>query len=300
LTTHHGPGLAGWFGGHEAWASTWRCWEGEPAWDDRGVDGWHAAWGRARGGMAAAGAWYGGDDDCAGGWGWGGGWKLAPSAPGWGEAGGLHGEGWAWVEAAGAAARPSAQDGPGTGGQGCDDVLRDRSAPGPGPVVLLTFSRCPAEFREAFLFRPEFAIRRDALQARGFPVELGGGAKILVPPEHYEPLLDAIQLGGQDTHNFKPWHVFTDRPFENELVSVMESVSRQLSKGNKFYVENVRAVPLRAAAGPPGPTGVTAAAKPCPARPQWPDPAAAGAPRCTARVCLQGARAAVLRVEFVL
>lgn len=127
---------------------------------------------------------------------------------------------------------------PSVNAQVSDALLRSRLhlCPESQVVLLTTFSRSPDAFRQALTRAPEVADCRRALEVRGFPPELRSGAKVLVPVEHYEPLMEAIRLTGFDPDSaFGRQHVFVDPPLAPAVTRIVDEVNASLSKKKKFY-----------------------------------------------------------------
>lgn len=119
-------------------------------------------------------------------------------------------------------------------------LLRSREEPErrqPAPhVLLISYSRSPEPFREALLDATELASSRAALEARGFATELRAGAKVLVLPEHYEPLLESLHQRGFDPdERFTHWHLFLEPPLEEVVDAIVERVNQQLKHNKKIY-----------------------------------------------------------------
>ena len=79
----------------------------------------------------------------------------------------------------------------------------------PGPyVVVLEFSRSPRAFRDALL-------QLDSVS------ELDSGVKVLVHPEHREPVREAI---GHATSKLQRQHVVVDPEFEASVIDLVQSL----------------------------------------------------------------------------
>jgi len=112
-------------------------------------------------------------------------------------------------------------------------------------VLLITYSRKPAVFREALLTDSRLHDCRQALLDRGFPVELSSGAKALVQPDQYEPLMEFIRLS---CLMFASWHLFLDPSLESIVAEIIDEVNSKLRKKEKFYQKSAKKVPLEFAA----------------------------------------------------
>lgn len=124
-------------------------------------------------------------------------------------------------------------------------VLQNRlSVPGPR-VEVLTFSRSPNEYRKALMDAPELADCRQALEDKGFAVELSSGAKVFVQPQHYEPLMVKIRMSKLKTF---PRIVFVDPSLAAVVIRVLERTCHQLPQKQKFYNRSKETVPLAFAA----------------------------------------------------
>jgi len=104
-------------------------------------------------------------------------------------------------------------------------------------VCMLRFRRRPDVLREALLRAPELAERRDALEQRGFAVELPSGAKVFVDPEQYEATMEALRLADCRLYSN---HVIVDAVLEPAVLRVV----RQISFRQKLYLRDSHVVPL--------------------------------------------------------
>lgn len=62
------------------------------------------------------------------------------------------------------------------------------------------------------------------LRAAGFSSDLSSGAKALVRVEQYQPMLEAIRIGGLD---LKPRHVLCSTELEEEVLAAIKRIPRQ-------------------------------------------------------------------------
>jgi len=112
-------------------------------------------------------------------------------------------------------------------------------------VVLISFSGNPGAFRTALLEDDRLADCRYALKAHGYPIELQSGAKVLIRPEQYEPLMQVMRFS---KFNFAAWHLFLDPSLEDVVADIVNNVSAMLPRPDEFYAKNSQLVPLSFAA----------------------------------------------------
>ena len=105
-----------------------------------------------------------------------------------------------------------------------DALLRGRTPEDDAKVILLKLSRRPKVLREVLLQAPELAQCREAMEERGFAVELDSGAKVFVRPEHYVPVKEALRLGGWPLHAD---NVLVDPALEATLLEVLERLPNE-------------------------------------------------------------------------
>jgi len=112
-------------------------------------------------------------------------------------------------------------------------------------VVLISFSRKPGAFRTALLEDDRLSDCRDALKEHGYPIELQSGAKVLIRPEQYEPLMQVMRFS---KFNFAAWHLFLDPSLEDVVAEIVNNMNAMLPQPEEFYAKNSQIVPLSFAA----------------------------------------------------
>jgi len=107
----------------------------------------------------------------------------------------------------------------GENGQVAEAVLRSRSSLSK-QVVLLEFSRNPEWYHSTLRECPELQACRDALAAQGFTFELPSKARVFVPPEMFEAVMEAtrIHLGC----DLLPRHVLVTTDLEETVLAVLK------------------------------------------------------------------------------
>jgi hypothetical protein len=96
------------------------------------------------------------------------------------------------------------------------------SASGLQPLYLISFSRYPAELRNALLHGEFLEDGRQALKAAGYSHELDNGVKIFCTPGQY-PSVEALPL---DT--YRPYHVIVSAHFLPLVRRTVEGLDRKL------------------------------------------------------------------------
>ena len=105
-------------------------------------------------------------------------------------------------------------------------------------VVVLDFSRSPRAFREALLGPQLCDDCRECLGGAAVSVtELGSGAKVLVRPEHLEPVREAIRLTKSVLQH---QHVIVDP----ELADIVIELAQSLPGREKVRVRRRGTMPL--------------------------------------------------------
>jgi hypothetical protein len=84
-------------------------------------------------------------------------------------------------------------------------LLRSSAHASTQQVLLITFSRKADAFRTALRKDERLAGCRHALEERELASELDSGAKVLVRPEQYRPLMQVIRMSH---FKFASWHLF--------------------------------------------------------------------------------------------
>jgi hypothetical protein len=90
------------------------------------------------------------------------------------------------------------------------------------PLYLISFSRYPAELRNALLHGEHLEDGRQALKAAGYSHELNNGVKIFCTPGQY-PTVEALPL---DT--YRPYHVIVSAHFLPVVRRTVEGLDRKL------------------------------------------------------------------------
>lgn len=109
-------------------------------------------------------------------------------------------------------------------------------------VVLLTFSRSPATFRDALLNAPTLMPWKQSLLEHHFPVELATGAKVFVKVDDYKPLMEFIRL---HSVRFGAKHVFVDFSLQDIVVSIVRT---ECPSRSNVYPRSRNEMPLNFAA----------------------------------------------------
>jgi hypothetical protein len=112
-------------------------------------------------------------------------------------------------------------------------------------VLLITFSRPSLDFRDALLEHERLAPYKRVLDERGLDWEHSSGAKFLVKPDQYNPLMEEIRQG---KFKLALWHLFLDPPLQEAVDEVRNMVNAELPKKQKFYAKHIQTVPLNFAA----------------------------------------------------
>jgi hypothetical protein len=93
---------------------------------------------------------------------------------------------------------------------------------GQEPLYLISFSRYPAELRNALLHGEHLEEGRQALKSTGYSHELNNGVKIFCTPGQY-PSVEALPL---DT--YRPYHVIVSATFLPLVRRTVEGLDRKL------------------------------------------------------------------------
>jgi hypothetical protein len=99
------------------------------------------------------------------------------------------------------------------------EIIKDR---GLEPLYLISFSRYPAELRNALLLGQDLEEGRQALKAAGYSHELSNGVKIFCTPGQY-PTVEALPL---DT--YRPYHVIVSAHYLPMVRRTVEGLDRKL------------------------------------------------------------------------
>jgi hypothetical protein len=90
------------------------------------------------------------------------------------------------------------------------------------PLYLISFSRYPAELRNALLHGEHLEDGRQALKAAGYSHELNNGVKIFCTPGQY-PTVEALPLD-----MYRPYHVIVSAHFLPLVRRTVEGLDRKL------------------------------------------------------------------------
>jgi hypothetical protein len=101
-------------------------------------------------------------------------------------------------------------------------AFRQIEVSGQEPLYLISFSRYPAELRNALLHGEHLEDGRQALKAAGYSHELNNGVKIFCTPGQY-PTVEALPL---DT--YRPYHVIVSAHFLPLVRRTVEGLDRKL------------------------------------------------------------------------
>jgi len=116
-----------------------------------------------------------------------------------------------------------------------DALMRSHAACDAKHVVHLKFTRRCRALREILMESMELAPARRLLEGAGFQVELALGLKVFVKPEHYLPVMAAIQ--GQALHS-------EDVVCEPELESIIVLLAEGIRKKEKVYKRESQVIPF--------------------------------------------------------
>jgi len=92
-------------------------------------------------------------------------------------------------------------------------------------LYLISFTRCPREFRAGLLEGPQLQDCRDAMGLAGLSTELETGTKIFCKPGLYSAARKAIQRFEED---LRPYHVIVTKEFRPLVMQIVKAFPRSL------------------------------------------------------------------------
>jgi hypothetical protein len=92
-------------------------------------------------------------------------------------------------------------------------------------LYLISFTRCPREFRAGLLEGPQLQDCRDAMGFAGLSTELETGTKIFCKPHLYSAARKAIQRFEED---LRPYHVIVTEEFRPLVMQIVKAFPRAL------------------------------------------------------------------------
>jgi len=92
-------------------------------------------------------------------------------------------------------------------------------------LYLISFTRCPREFRAGLLEGPQLQDCRDAMGLAGLSTELETGTKIFCKPGLYSAARKAIQRFEED---LRPYHVIVTEEFRPLVMQIVKAFPRAL------------------------------------------------------------------------
>ena len=106
------------------------------------------------------------------------------------------------------------------------------------PVFLYAYTRSPKEF-EDMLNGPALQHVRDRLASAGYAFRLDPSmAKVLVTPEQYPAVMEALQVWNHDY--FKPWHVIVSlsllHALEASIACILSKIKVKVKKNGSILV----------------------------------------------------------------
>lgn len=92
-------------------------------------------------------------------------------------------------------------------------------------LFLISFTRCPSEFRLGLVEGPLLRECREDMAAQGFSCELATGAKIFCEPEYYTAISRAVK---DLESTLRPYHVIVTEKFRQLLLQTAKACPRSM------------------------------------------------------------------------